>query len=220
MHQVFRPGANLFARLSILVVLVLILLLGAAGTIWAPRSQAATGVGVPVEQPVPYSHALHVGALGLDCRYCHAAVEKSSFADLPPTETCMSCHNQVALDRPSLALVRQSYQSGKSIPWNQVYTLPDFAYFSHDIHVAKGVGCETCHGRIDTMNRVYKANTLLMEWCLDCHRDPAKYLRPQANIFDMGYVPQGDQKTIGAELMKQYQIAPISLLTNCSTCHR
>ena len=220
MPQVFRPGANLFARLSIVVVVVVLGAAAVVGTVWLPRSKPVTKVGVPIQQPVPYSHALHVGGLGLDCRYCHAAVDKSSFADVPPTETCMTCHSQVATDRPSLELVRTSYKTGQSIPWNRVNNVPDFVYFNHEIHVAKGVGCETCHGRIDTMNQVYKAQTLQMEWCLDCHRDPAKYLRPLANEYDMGYQPQGDQRTIGGQLVSEYQILPANQLTNCSICHR
>lgn len=220
MPQIFRPSTNLIARLSILAGLLLV---GAAvfiGTVWYPRSSFATGVGVPVSQPVRFSHALHTGALKIDCRYCHMSVEKSSFADIPPTETCMTCHSQVGVDRASLALVRESYQTGQSIPWNKVYNLPAFVYFSHDIHVAKGVGCETCHGRVDQMNTISKSSSLLMEWCLACHRDPAKNLRPAANIFDMGYQPKENQAILGSQLMQEYQIEPVSLLTNCSTCHR
>lgn len=220
MRQIFRPVTNLIARISILAGLLLFTAVVVVVLIWLPRSSVATGVGKPVPQPVNYSHALHAGALGIECRYCHMSVQKSSFADIPPTETCMTCHSQVATDRASLALVRESFQTGKSIAWNKVYTLPAFVYFSHDIHVAKGVGCETCHGRVDQMNTVSRANSLLMEWCLACHRNPAPNLRPQANIFDMGYQPSGDKQAQGAQLMKEYQIEPISQLTNCSTCHR
>ncbi len=220
MPQIFRPITNLIARVSILAGLLFLFAAVVIGLIWYPRSPLATGVGDPVQQPVNFSHALHVGAIGIECRYCHMAVQKSSFADIPPTETCMTCHSQVAKDRASLALVRESFQTGKSIPWNKVYALPAFVYFSHDIHVAKGVGCETCHGRIDQMNKVSRASSLLMEWCLNCHRNPAQYLRPQANIFDMGYQPKESQAVLGDQLMKEYKIEPISVLTNCSTCHR
>jgi len=220
MPQVFRPGANLFARLSI-AVLVAVLGVGAVvGLVWYPRSDLGTGVNDPIEQPVPYSHALHVGGLGMDCRYCHAMVEKSSTADIPSTETCMSCHSQVATDRPTLQLVRDSYQNGQPISWNRVNNVPDFVYFNHEAHVAKGVGCETCHGRVDTMNVVYKAETLHMEWCLQCHRNPAEYIRPRANVFDMGYQPQEDQRALGEQLVSEYKIASAAQLTNCSVCHR
>jgi NAD-dependent SIR2 family protein deacetylase len=161
-----------------------------------------------------------VGGLGMDCRYCHATVEKSSTADIPSTETCMSCHSQVATDRPTLQLVRDSYQNGQPISWNRANNVPDFVYFNHEAHVAKGVGCETCHGRVDTMNVVYKAETLHMEWCLQCHRNPAEYIRPRANVFDMGYQPQEDQRALGEQLVSEYQIASAAQLTNCSVCHR
>jgi NAD-dependent SIR2 family protein deacetylase len=204
-----------------IAVLVAVLGVGAVvGLVWYPRSDLGTGVNDPIEQPVPYSHALHVGGLGMDCRYCHATVEKSSTADIPSTETCMSCHSQVATDRPTLQLVRDSYQNGQPISWNRVNNVPDFVYFNHEAHVAKGVGCETCHGRVDTMNVVYKAETLHMEWCLQCHRNPADYIRPRANVFDMGYQPQEDQRALGEQLVSEYQIASAAQLTNCSVCHR
>jgi len=202
----------------------MILLLGAAAVVlvfFYPRSSSVTGVGDTPTQPVPFPHSLHVGAFGIDCRYCHMSVDKSSFADFPPTQTCMSCHSQIATDRADLALVRQSYQTGQSIPWKTVYQLPDYVYFSHDIHVAKGVGCETCHGRVDEMtNGVTRVTPLTMEWCLSCHNNPAPYLRPTAAVYDMGYKPQGDQLAIGQQLMQEYQIQPASVITDCSICHR
>jgi len=204
-----------------IAALVVVLGVGAVvGLVWYPRSDLGTGVNDPIEQPFPYSHALHVGGLGIDCRYCHAMVEKSSTADIPSTETCMSCHSQVATDRPTLQLVRDSYQNGQPISWNRVNNVPDFVYFNHEAHVAKGVGCETCHGRVDTMNVVYKAETLHMEWCLQCHRNPAEYIRPRANVFDMGYQPQEDQRALGEQLVSEYKIASAVQLTNCSVCHR
>jgi hypothetical protein len=200
------------------IPLLLVVIVGAL--IWYGNSSAITNVGVAVPQPVPFPHNLHVAVLGLDCRYCHTAVDKSSFADLPPTETCMSCHSQVALTDPILAPVRDSYQSGKSIEWNRVNQLPDFVYFNHEIHVSKGVGCETCHGRVDQMTTDVKANTFYMSWCLDCHRDPAKYLRPLDQVYTVGYQPAGDQLTIGARLVKEYNVLPSTQLINCSICHR
>ncbi|HEX9014172.1 MAG TPA: cytochrome c3 family protein [Anaerolineaceae bacterium] len=221
MPQVFPPSSNFFARASIAAA---ILFLGAAALVlvfFYPRSSSVTAVGVTPSQPVPFPHSFHVGTLGLDCRYCHMSVDKSSFADFPPTQTCMSCHSQVALTDPVLAPVRQSYQTGQPIAWKSVYQLPAYVYFSHDIHVAKGVGCETCHGRMDEMsNGTTRVTPLTMEWCLSCHNDPSKYLRPVADVYQMGYQPQGDQQTIGRQLMQEYHILPASQLTNCSTCHR
>jgi hypothetical protein len=219
MPPIFPRQSNLIAKASILVGLVIGLAI-TASLIWYTHSSAYTRVGVPVPQPVPFSHTLHVGALGLDCRYCHASVEKSSFADIPPTETCMTCHSQIRVDAPDLAPVRESWQTGKPIVWNRVNQLPDYVYFDHQIHIAKGVGCETCHGRVDKMTTDVKANTFYMSWCLNCHRDPAKYLRPQDQVFTMGYQPAEDQQTLGTQLVAAYHVLPPSQLTNCSTCHR
>jgi hypothetical protein len=216
---IFSPRSNVIARAS-LVVIPLLLVVIVAGLVLYGSSSAITNVGVAVPQPVPFPHNFHVAVLNLDCRYCHASVDQSSFADLPPTETCMSCHSQVALNDPILAMVRDSYQTGKPIAWNRVNQLPDFVYFNHEIHVNKGVGCETCHGRVDQMTTDVKANTFYMSWCLDCHRNPAKYLRPLDKIYTAGYKPAGDQLTIGAQLVKQYNILPTSQLINCSICHR
>lgn len=220
MPPVFPPSSNIFARASIAVS---ILLLGAAAVVavfFYPRSSLVTGVGDTPVQPVAFPHSLHVGTLGIDCRFCHMSVDKSSFADFPPTQTCMSCHSQILTSSDRLTLVRQSYANGQSILWKTVYQVPDYVYFSHDIHVAKGVGCETCHGRVDQMAAITRVTPLTMEWCLSCHNNPAPNLRPQANVYDMGYTPQGDQAAIGAKLMQDYHIQSKDLLTNCSTCHR
>jgi len=200
------------------IPLVLVIIVGFL--VWYSLSPATTNVGVAVQQPVPYPHNLHVAVLGLDCRYCHDSVDQSSFADIPSTETCMSCHSQVALTDPLLAPVRDSWKTGQPIAWTRVNRLPDFVYFNHEIHVNKGVGCETCHGRVDQMTTDVKANTFFMSWCLDCHRNPAPYLRPLDKITTMGYKPAGDQSAIGAQLMKQYNILPPTQLINCSICHR
>jgi hypothetical protein len=188
--------------------------------VWYLHSSTYTKVGVTISQPVPYSHKLHVVALGLNCRYCHDSVDKSSFADLPSTETCMTCHSQIATNADTLAVVRASWATGQPIQWNRVNQLPDYVYFDHSIHIAKGVGCETCHGRVDTMNTDVKANSFDMTFCVNCHRNPAPYLRPADQVYTMGYKSAGDQLTIGKQLMQQYDIMPPSQLTNCSICHR
>jgi cytochrome c7-like protein len=153
----------------------------------------------------------------MDCRYCHTSVEVSSSAGIPPTETCMGCHSQIWSEAPILEPVRESWRSGKSIQWTRVHDLPAFVYFNHSIHVNKGVGCATCHGRVDLMPMVWKENTLLMEWCLDCHRAPEKYIRPKDQVFNMEYKPEGDQAALGAKLVAEYKVRK---LTDCSVCHR
>ena len=219
MPQVFHPSTNTFSKVSIFGAIFII-----ASIAWVLtalfRAPYATKVGVPIEQPVPFSHEHHVGGLGIDCRYCHTSVEDSSFADIPPTHTCMTCHSQIWSDSPMLAPVRDSYKSGQPIAWNRVNDLADYVYFNHSIHVAKGVGCETCHGRVDQMPLTWKAHTLYMDWCLNCHRHPERYLRPVANVFDMGYKPAGNQEVIGRQLVKEYNIPPPSRLDDCYICHR
>ena len=219
MAQLFPPYANTLARLAVPCGV-----LGCGVLAWAFHttlfSSYATGVGVPVEQPVPFSHQHHVGGLGIDCRYCHTAVEKSSYAGMPPTETCFNCHSQIWVGSDMLEPVRESYRSGQSLKWQRVYNLPGFVYFDHSIHIHKGIGCTTCHGRIDEMPLTYQKPSLLMEWCLDCHRAPEKHLRPKEEVFNMTWEPPGgDQLAIGRELVKQNHI-PTDRLTNCSTCHR
>ena len=219
MPPIFPPRSNTFARLSILAVLLLLAaIIGAA--VWWVHSPTFTQVGVEIAQPVPFPHSFHVQAVGLDCRYCHESVDKSSFAGMPPTETCMSCHSQVALNDPLLQPVRDSYATGQPIQWVRVNNVPDYVYFNHSIHVNKGVGCETCHGRTDQQGTAVKAETLYMAWCLGCHENPAQYVRPLDKVYAFGYQPAGDQKTIGAQLVSEYKIMPPSQLKNCSICHR
>jgi len=216
MSQLFRPRANDLARLS----LVAVLLLGVALAAAAPalmRSDYVTGANTNIEQPVQFSHAHHVGGMGIDCRYCHTSVETSSFANIPPTKTCMNCHSQIWVTSPFLEPVRASWRTGESLKWVRVHNLPDFVYFNHSIHVKKGVGCETCHGRIDQMPGIYQASTLQMEWCLGCHRAPEKFVRPREAVTVMGYKPPVSQAEIGARLVEQYQIQK---LDSCSVCHR
>ncbi len=216
MGQVFRPGANTFARFSIFGGLVVV-----AVVVWAllefNRSDYVTLAHVAREQPVPFSHRHHVGELGLDCRYCHTTVERSSYANIPPTQICMNCHSQIWSDSPTLEPVRSSYRTGKSLAWTKVHDLPDFVYFNHSIHVAKGIGCATCHGRVDRMNLTYQNASLQMEWCLACHRHPERNVRPRSEVFDMTWkAPPGDPD-LGARLVKQYRIESRD---DCSTCHR
>jgi hypothetical protein len=199
---------------------VLVLLGGlAALAYYLIRSPVMTEVGVAKAQPVPYSHQQHVGGLGLDCRYCHTSVETSNTASIPPTETCMGCHGQIATDAPTLELVRTSLADNQPLEWVRVHDLADFVYFNHAIHVKQGIGCETGHGRVDQMPVVAKTQTLQMSWCLDCHRTPEKYIRPRAAVFTMGWEPPTDQASLGSQLVAEYGIH-VDQLTDCSICHR
>ncbi len=168
---------------------------------------------------VPFSHAHHVKGLGIDCRYCHTGVETSPFAGLPPTETCMTCHSQMWVHAPMLEPVRDSWLTGKPLKWTRVYDLPDYVYFDHSIHVNKGVGCSTCHGDVSEMPLMNRVVNLQMRWCIDCHRDPAKHLRPEEDIFDPSWVEPPDQLARGRELVGKYHVE-VEQLTNCSVCHR
>jgi hypothetical protein len=197
---------------------------GGAFVLWVclvyTRSSYGTDAGVVRVQPVPFSHEHHVGVLGVDCRYCHTSVENSSYAGLPPTKTCMNCHSQIWVGSETLAPVRESFRTNRSLTWQRVYNLPGFVYFDHSIHIHKGVGCSTCHGRIDQMPFTYQAPSLLMEWCLDCHRNPADRLRPQAAIFDMAWEAPEDQAERGHQLALDYKLHDTNYLTSCSVCHR
>jgi hypothetical protein len=183
-----------------------------------PRLDYFTEKRFPQPQPVPFSHEHHVGGLGLDCRYCHTTVEVSATAGMPPTHTCMTCHSQLWTNAAMLEPVRQSLAQGVPIRWNRVNTLPDYVFFNHSIHVAKGVGCTTCHGPIDRMPLVWKGASLQMEWCLDCHRDPAPNLRPREAVFDPAW-KRGPDTPPGKQLLAQYHIHP-ETLSDCSVCHR
>lgn len=188
-----------------------------AAIIYLSFAPGTTGVGYSPEQPVPYSHALHAGELGIDCRYCHTGVETGAAAAIPPTQTCMNCHATVKTESAQLAPVRESFETGRPIPWVRVHDLPDYVFFNHSAHVTRSVGCETCHGRVDKMETVYQAEGLNMGWCLGCHRDPESYLRPVPDVTTMGYAPDGDQTELGLRLRKARNINPS---TDCSTCHR
>jgi hypothetical protein len=184
------------------------------------RSSYGTNQGLIRVHEVPFSHEHHVGVLGIDCRYCHTSVEHSSNAGMPPTKTCMNCHSQIWVGSEMLEPVRASYRSDKSLRWKQVYNLPGFVYFDHSIHIHKGVGCTSCHGHIDEMPLTYQSPSLLMEWCLDCHRHPEKSLRPEKEIFNMKWQAPPDQIEQGRELAKEYQLRDTHFLTSCSVCHR
>jgi hypothetical protein len=184
------------------------------------RSGFGTGMGDMLVQPVPFSHEHHAGRLRIDCRYCHDTVETSSFAGIPSTKTCMNCHSQMWVGSEMLAPVRQSYAGGERLRWRRVHNTPGFVYFDHSIHVHRGVGCSSCHGRVDLMPFTYQVPSLLMEWCLDCHRDPAAELRPTTEVFNMDYEKPANQRELGERLMREHDILPTDQLTSCSVCHR
>jgi hypothetical protein len=216
MAQIFHRSTNTLAKVSIFSSVILI----AAG-IWLllaiDRSPYVNQAGVVREQEVPFSHRRHVKQLGLDCRYCHTSVEESHFAGIPPTKTCMTCHSQIHTSAELLEPVRESWRTGESLEWIRVHDLADFVYFNHSIHVTKGVGCETCHGPVEEMALMWRENSLQMEWCLDCHRQPEKYVRPRDEVFTTNWEPEIAQEELGAALVKEYNIEK---LTNCSVCHR
>lgn len=216
MAQIFHPSTNTISKVTIFGAVFFI-----AGLVWlmlfTNRSSYVTQVSVPREQPVPFSHKHHVGGLGIDCRHCHTTVEESAFAGIPPTKTCINCHSQIWSDAPILEPVRESYRTNESLEWTRVHDLPDYVYFNHSIHVSKGVGCASCHGRVDQMPLMWKANSLQMEWCLDCHRHPEQHLRPKEEIFNLEWERPADRPEMGAELMAKNKVRRP---TDCSHCHR
>lgn len=216
MAQIFHPSTNPFSKFSIFgaafILVGLLFVLDAVN-----RSPYITEAGVVRDQPVPFSHKHHVNGLGIDCRYCHTSVEESSFAGIPPTKTCMNCHSQIWADSPTLAPVRESFQNNRPIVWTRVHDLPDFVYFDHSIHIKKGIGCATCHGDVDHMPLTWKEETLQMQWCLDCHRNPERYVRPREFVFNMDWKPPVGQLELGTKLVKDYDIHELDY---CSVCHR
>jgi hypothetical protein len=216
MSGYFHPRANTILRLILFATLGL-----AVFGVWAGalivRSPYETRQNVPREQPVPFSHQHHAGGLGIDCRYCHQTVEVSNFAGIPPTKVCMNCHSQMWAVAPVLEPVRESYRTGKSIQWTRVHELPYFVYFDHSVHIHQGIGCSSCHGRVDRMALTWQAEPLTMAWCLDCHRNPEMHVRPRDRVFDMSYTQPRDQRALGSRLVREYGI---QRLTSCSTCHR
>jgi hypothetical protein len=219
MRQLFAPGADAVLRLFIFTIIgglfFAALVVGGVA-----RSSYVTNVGIAPEQPVPFSHKHHSGELGLDCRYCHQGVETTASAGLPPTRTCMTCHSQIWTGAAMLAPVRDSYANDMPLHWVRVNRLPDYVYFNHAIHVAKGVGCTTCHGNIDSMQLTSRANAFEMSWCLNCHRNPAPYLRTPENVFDMHWKAAADQASLGQKLIIENHIRSPAALTDCSICHR
>ena len=214
--QVFHRSTNVLSRFTIFGGLFVI-----AGLVYGlylvNGSPYVTQQGVAKEQPIQFSHKHHAGELGIDCRYCHTTVEKLAYAGIPPTKTCMNCHSQIWADSPTLEPVRASFREGRSLQWTRVYDLPDFAYFDHSAHVTHGVGCSTCHGRIDLQPLTYQVPSLQMEWCLDCHKAPEKYVRPKSEVFNIAYQPPANQLELGRRLVKEYGI---KTRISCSTCHR
>lgn len=216
MPQIFHRSTNILSRVSIFGAVFII-----AGAFYVGglivRSPYATSAQIIRDQPVEFSHKHHVTDDGLDCRYCHISVETSSFAGIPPTATCMGCHSQIWADSPQLAPVHESWRENKPLAWSRVHDLQDFVYFDHSAHVNKGVGCATCHGQVDQMPLTWQEETLLMEWCLECHRHPEKYVRPREEVFNMDWTPPVNQLAAGLELVEKYNI---QRKTSCSTCHR
>lgn len=213
MGQIFSKKANEIPS-KILLGVIIVLTATVAG-IWYYFSPEYTDVGYAPEQPVAYSHELHAGELGLDCQYCHTNVGVSKQANIPPTQTCMNCHSQIKANSDKLTKIRESWESGQPIEWVRVHNLPDYAYFNHAIHVNMGVGCETCHGRVDRMEVVAQKEPLSMSWCLDCHRNPEKYVRPVEEVTTMGYVAE-NQLELGRKLVAEHNIHPS---TYCQGCH-
>jgi hypothetical protein len=215
MPQIFHRSFNVVARVSIFGALLFLAALGwvAAEVV---RSPYATNALVAVEQPVPFSHRHHVGELKIDCRYCHPSVEESAFAGMPTTKTCMNCHQQIWVGSSMLEPVRASYRDDLPIRWNRVHRLADFVKFNHSIHVAKGIGCVSCHGRVDEMPLTWQVHTLHMDWCLNCHRHPEQFVRPRDRVFDLTFERLPDQEKVGPELVERHGI---QVKTWCSVCH-
>lgn len=217
-HYVFPKWSNLF--------LPTVLILGPLAPLYVVFmvaygfSPKTTDVGYMPHQEVPYSHQLHVGELGIDCRYCHNTVEYADKAAIPPTDVCMSCHTQIHKDSPKLTPLWESYNTGKAVNWTRVHDLPDYAYFSHAAHVARGVSCVECHGRVDRMEEVWQAETLSMAWCLECHRDPDVHIRNPSLVTDLAWgqdMDQDQRRQIGSEWRQRNNLNPSQ---DCSTCHR
>ena len=217
MAQVFSRRFVLVLRAAVLLALGLVAMALVAYRVSA-RSDAPREA--PIAQPIPFSHQHHVRDDGIDCRYCHTSVETSAFAGIPPLATCMTCHSQLFVDAPVLAPLRLAFAQDTPLAWNRVHDLPGFVYFDHSIHVAKGVGCTTCHGAIDRMPLTRRVASLYMQWCLECHRAPERYLRPRERVFDVGWQPPADQLAQGRALRAAYRLRSTRELTDCSPCHR
>lgn len=215
MAQLFSPRSGLRARLF-LIAAVLLVCAGIGS--WRALGEPSPARGTPAAQPIAFSHAHHVGEVGLDCRYCHTGVETGPVAGIPPLSTCMTCHSQLFTEQDELAPLIRAYTGGQALRWQRVHALPDFVYFDHSVHLANGVGCESCHGRVDHMQLTERTAPLTMGWCLQCHRNPAAQLRPRSAVFAMGYKAD-DQQALGQALARRYHV-PTRKLSDCSTCHR
>ncbi len=219
MAQIFNRSTNTLSKVTIFGAVFFV---GALGWVFAEldRSSYSTGQGIVIKQPIPFSHDHHTAALGIDCRYCHTSVEVAASAGIPPTATCMNCHKQIWSDSPMLEPVRQSYRDNQPIRWERIHDLADFVYFDHSIHCAKGIGCSSCHGRVDEMPLIYQASSLQMEWCLECHREPERFVRPRSEIVNMAWTAPGGRRgqlELGEQLVAEYKIQS---KVNCSVCHR
>jgi hypothetical protein len=216
MAQIFDRSSNALARASLVLTGLIVIALGVTLD-QLQRSPWVTRQGQRADQPIPFSHKHHVQGLGLQCQYCHTTVEKSSYAGIPPTRTCMNCHAQIWTNAQLLEPVRQSWNTGQSIPWIKVHDLPDFVYFSHEIHVNKGIGCESCHGKVDEMPLMYEQNTLQMEWCLDCHRNPAKNLRPTSQVYNMDWEAPSSDRPVWCAAVDDKAGVPTAQSVSCTT---
>jgi hypothetical protein len=214
MAQVFDRNSNALARFSLVLTGLIVIALGVTLD-QLQRSPWVTRQGQRPDQPIPFSHKHHVEGLGLQCQYCHTTVEVSSYAGIPPTKTCINCHSQIWTNAGLLQPVRESWATGNSIQWIRVHDLPDFVYFNHEIHVNKGIGCASCHGRVDEMPLMYMENTLQMEWCLNCHRNPAVNLRPTAEIYNMAWEGPSTEKPVWCAATGK--AGPTAQSVNCTT---
>jgi len=216
MAQIFRPRLVLLFKL----IASLVLILGIALVLlWRDSIARIPSLDAPVAQWPPFSHKHHVSDVGLDCRFCHTSVETSSFAGIPPTSTCMTCHSQLFRNQAILSPLFTSFRQDRALRWIRINKLPDFVYFNHSIHIAKGVGCSTCHGHVDQMPLTWRTQSLEMNWCINCHRHPENFVRPRDHVFDMDWQPPADQIVRGEQLLIAYQIDTARLL-DCSNCHR
>jgi hypothetical protein len=216
MRALFPPWSDTVFRLG--------LGMAAAGVVGAPimmmlwvRTPYVTGQGDPVDQPVAFDHRHHVRDDGIDCLYCHYEAERGKYAGVPPTAVCMNCHSQIWQESSRLAPVRASWFDNRPILWKRVHQLPQFVYFDHSAHVSHGVGCAECHGRVDLMGQVHAVEPLTMQWCLDCHTDPAPQLRPNSEITNMEWSPDRPRREIGEAIVRDLQVDPP---VSCTGCHR
>jgi hypothetical protein len=219
MSALFPRWTNVVARWSIVAAVVIAVGVPLVLMVWV-RTSFATGERASIAQPVPFDHRVHAHALRVDCRYCHATAERAASAGLPPTIACVGCHTPALVESAPFAPVRASLQSGRPIPWRRVNALPDFVFFDHSIHVAKGIGCESCHGRVDRMARTEQATPLSMGWCLECHRDPVRRLRPRAEITTMGWDSTHAEVAVDTTRLRLARAYHVQSRTDCSTCHR